>query len=241
MPTATTWRVSTTRARASARCPCPLHRAEAAFLSEPMLNLSAMLGRPVTAAAPDVILDGGETLDLEGTSWRVVHAPGHSPGSVLYVHDDSNQAIVGDTLFAGSIGRSDFPTSNVDDLRHTITRTLMDLPRRDAHLPGPRSGNHDRHRAPVESLRARRLLTSVRRHRARSATVYAPRLQIDRRHSDDGADRHSSAGALTAHAARHDRLDPPTTCRPAIRFGSPSIGTSRSSCSFARRTANSSC
>ena len=116
--------------------PVSLHRAETAFLAEPMLNLSAMLGRPVTAAPPDVLLDGGETLELEGTTWRVVHAPGHSPGSVLYIHDDSQQAIVGDTLFAGSIGRSDFPTSNVDDLRHTITRTMMDLPDAMTIYPG---------------------------------------------------------------------------------------------------------
>ena len=108
--------------------PVSLHRAETAFLTEPMLNLSAMLGVPVTAAPPDVLLDGGETLELEGTHWRVVHAPGHSPGSVLFIHDASNQAIVGDTLFAGSIGRSDFPTSDVDDLRHTITQTMMALP-----------------------------------------------------------------------------------------------------------------
>jgi glyoxylase-like metal-dependent hydrolase (beta-lactamase superfamily II) len=44
------------------------------------------------------------------------------------VHDESRQAIVGDTLFAGSIGRSDFPTSNPDDLRRSIQEVLMTLP-----------------------------------------------------------------------------------------------------------------
>jgi len=57
-----------------------------------------------------------------------VHAPGHSPGCVLFIHDESNQAIVGDTLFAGSIGRIDFPTSSPADMRRTISETMMALP-----------------------------------------------------------------------------------------------------------------
>ena len=57
-----------------------------------------------------------------------MHAPGHSPGCVLFVHDDSRQAIVGDTLFAGSIGRIDFPTSDPDAMRRTISGVLMGLP-----------------------------------------------------------------------------------------------------------------
>jgi len=108
--------------------PIYVHEAECGFCSDPMLNLSGMIGQPVTCSEPDRILKGGENLDLNGTSWRVVHAPGHSPGGILFVHDDSNQAIVGDTLFAGSIGRFDFPTSNADALRHTISEVLMSLP-----------------------------------------------------------------------------------------------------------------
>ena len=52
----------------------------------------------------------------------------HSPGGVLFVHDESKQAIVGDTLFAGSIGRFDFPTSDPDIFRRTIRDVLMSLP-----------------------------------------------------------------------------------------------------------------
>lgn len=108
--------------------PIYVHEAEARFCSDPMLNLSALVGRPVTCTEPDRTLRDGETLQLGDTVWRVVHAPGHSPGGVLYVHDESKQAIVGDTLFAGSIGRFDFPTSNADDLRRTISDVLMALP-----------------------------------------------------------------------------------------------------------------
>ncbi|MHC4141486.1 MAG: MBL fold metallo-hydrolase [Planctomycetota bacterium] len=70
----------------------------------------------------------GDTVELADATWRVVHAPGHSPGGVLYVHDASKQAIVGDTLFAGSIGRIDFPTSDPQAMRHTIQHVLMGLP-----------------------------------------------------------------------------------------------------------------
>jgi len=108
--------------------PLYLHEAERGFCGDPMMNLSAALGTPVTCTEPDRTLRGGETLTLGDTTWRVVHAPGHSPGSVLFIHDASNQAIVGDTLFAGSIGRIDFPTSNPDHMRHTIVEIMMGLP-----------------------------------------------------------------------------------------------------------------
>ena len=54
-----------------------------------------------------------------------MHTPGHSPGGACFIHDESKQAIVGDTLFAGSIGRFDFPTSNPEDLRASIKRIMM--------------------------------------------------------------------------------------------------------------------
>jgi hydroxyacylglutathione hydrolase len=108
--------------------PVYIHEAEQGYCCDPMLNLSALMGMHVTCAEPTRLLKGGEALELNGTSWRVVHAPGHSPGGVLFVHDDSKQAIVGDTLFAGSIGRIDFPTSNPEEMRHTIRHVVMSLP-----------------------------------------------------------------------------------------------------------------
>ncbi|MCZ6835914.1 MAG: MBL fold metallo-hydrolase [Planctomycetota bacterium] len=108
--------------------PIYAHEAESRFCSDPMLNLSGMVGQPVTCTDPDHLLKGGETLDLLGESWRVVHTPGHSPGGVLYIHDASQQALAGDTLFAGSIGRFDFPTSNAQDLEHSVLEVMMALP-----------------------------------------------------------------------------------------------------------------
>lgn len=112
------------------------HRAEAGFCSEPMLNLSPGIGLALSVTEPDHLLDGGETLELDGTKWRVVHLPGHSPGGVAYVHAESHQAITGDTLFAGSIGRFDFPTSDIDDLRRSVRETMMSWPDDTTIYPG---------------------------------------------------------------------------------------------------------
>jgi len=108
--------------------PLYVHNAEAGYCSDPRRNLSAFIGMPTICREPDHYLKGGEVLTLGGTTWRVLHTPGHSPGGVCYIQDESKQAIVGDTLFAGSIGRFDFPTSNHADLRHTILNVMMSLP-----------------------------------------------------------------------------------------------------------------
>jgi len=108
--------------------PIYAHALEQEWNMNPMLNLSGLAGRPTTATAPTEVLEDGQTLTLAKSTWRVAHTPGHSPGSVCFIHDESNQAIVGDTLFAGSIGRHDFPTSNIDDLRNSIQKTIMSLP-----------------------------------------------------------------------------------------------------------------
>lgn len=119
--------------------PMPIlcHEAEAAFNTHPVLNLSAFGGRePVVVAAPTALLADGDTIDLCGSTWRVLHVPGHSPGGIALVHDDSRQALVGDTLFAGSIGRFDFPTSDRGALQRSVVTTLMSLPDDTKVLPG---------------------------------------------------------------------------------------------------------
>ena len=128
------------------RLPLYIHEAETNFCSDAMLNLSALIGMPVTCTEPDHYLKNGDQLTLgpptidpstinrapshqpHAQTWRVLHTPGHSPGGVAYIHDQSKQAIVGDTLFLDSIGRFDFPTSNPDHLRHTIQHVMMSLP-----------------------------------------------------------------------------------------------------------------
>jgi len=116
--------------------PTLIHRAEADWLADPESNLSAALGEAITAPEADRLIDGGETLTLGQTQWRVFHTPGHSPGGITLWSEQIGAAIVGDTLFAGSIGRFDFPSSDGDRLFESIRRTLYALPEQTAVYPG---------------------------------------------------------------------------------------------------------
>lgn len=113
-----------------------LHGAERRWLADPNLNLSAAFGAPFSAPEADRLLEGGETLELGPTRWRVLHTPGHSPGGVTLHCAEARIAFVGDTLFAGSIGRFDFPTSDEHALFHSVRDTLYALPDDTRILPG---------------------------------------------------------------------------------------------------------
>lgn len=118
------------------KVPVYCHPIEKEWNMNSMLNLSDFGGMPVTVTAPEGEIKEGDELSLGDASWRILHTPGHSPGSVCIVNDTANIAIVGDTLFAGSIGRYDFPTSDVEDLRHSIKNVLMALPDEMQIFPG---------------------------------------------------------------------------------------------------------
>ncbi len=113
-----------------------LHEAERDWLGSPMLNLSAAMGAPVIADPPDALLAGGEELELGPTRWRVLHTPGHSPGGITLHEEREGIALVGDTLFQGSIGRFDFPTSDADALLASIKSVLYRLPGETRVYPG---------------------------------------------------------------------------------------------------------
>jgi glyoxylase-like metal-dependent hydrolase (beta-lactamase superfamily II) len=72
-------------------------------------------------------LHDGDTVTLGETTWDVIHCPGHTPGHVIFHHAPSGFAQVGDVLFKGSIGRTDFPRGNHADLIHSITQKLWPL------------------------------------------------------------------------------------------------------------------
>tara|TARA_R110000782_G_scaffold54637_16_gene115576 strand:+ start:681 stop:1370 length:690 start_codon:yes stop_codon:yes gene_type:complete len=116
--------------------PIWIHEAEKDWLTDPMLNLSAGYGVEVTAPTPDRLLKHAETLTLLGQPWQVRHTPGHSPGGITLYHAPSGTAIVGDTLFAGSIGRHDFPGSDFATLAKSIREQIYTLPESTVVLPG---------------------------------------------------------------------------------------------------------
>ncbi len=79
---------------------------------------------PLRAYDADVLLDGGETIELAGISFETLNVPGHSPGHVAFHAEGA--LFSGDVLFAGSVGRTDLPFSDWDTLVESI-RALMDL------------------------------------------------------------------------------------------------------------------
>jgi len=116
--------------------PVMIHEAEKHWLADPVLNLSAAMGTSVTAPPPTRVLSGGEELTLGSTRWRILHTPGHSPGGIALVDEESRTAIVGDTLFAGSVGRTDFPGSDPEVLERSIRERLYTLAEDTRVLPG---------------------------------------------------------------------------------------------------------
>lgn len=122
--------------RAFPGLPVCVHEAESEWLTNPLLNLSQLGGFPVTAPEPDRLLRDGEQLALGRTTWQILHTPGHSPGGIALVHEASRTALVGDALFAGSIGRTDFPGSDHETLIRSIRTRLFALPPETRIYPG---------------------------------------------------------------------------------------------------------
>lgn len=76
---------------------------------------------------PDQWLEEGEQVTMGGEGFKVLHCPGHSPGSVVFVSETLRVAFVGDVLFRGSIGRTDFPYGDHDALISAIVTKLLPL------------------------------------------------------------------------------------------------------------------
>ncbi len=85
---------------------------------------------------PDRWLQDGDTVTVGKLTLDVIHCPGHTPGHVVFYHAPSHFAIVGDVLFQGSIGRTDFPRGNHQQLIDSITQKLWPLGNETAFVPG---------------------------------------------------------------------------------------------------------
>jgi len=90
-------------------------------------------GRPFE---PDRWLVDGDRVTVGELEFEVVHCPGHTPGHIVFHHAPSHFALVGDVLFQGSIGRTDFPRGNHDQLIRSITGKLWPLGGETAFVPG---------------------------------------------------------------------------------------------------------
>lgn len=109
---------------------------EADVLNDPRKNLSAMLSGQMLTVKPDILLKDGEELELLGAKLRCFQVPGHTKGGMCYYLPENQMLFSGDTLFARSIGRSDFPTGDEAKLIQGIQDKLMCLPDETVVYPG---------------------------------------------------------------------------------------------------------
>ncbi|GHA12018.1 MBL fold metallo-hydrolase [Oceanisphaera arctica] len=91
---------------------------------------------PVTAFSPDRWLKQGDTVTVGNEKLAVYHCPGHTPGHVVLVHEAQRLAFVGDVLFNGGVGRSDFPRGDHATLINAIINTLLPLGDDITFVPG---------------------------------------------------------------------------------------------------------
>jgi glyoxylase-like metal-dependent hydrolase (beta-lactamase superfamily II) len=91
------------------------------------MSLAVLTGELVQPAEPDVLLQGGETLELAGLKIYVIHTPGHTKGGVCYALMNKRKLFVGDTLFMEGAGRTDFPGGSEKELYHSIADKLFTL------------------------------------------------------------------------------------------------------------------
>ena len=117
-----------------------IHQLDALKLTDPVRNASAMFGRGIHVSPADTVVKDGDVISFGNLSLTVAHTPGHSSGGVVFLGDGF--VLTGDTLFAGSIGRSDLPDSSDEStnayevLIRSIREKLLTLPDETVVLAG---------------------------------------------------------------------------------------------------------
>ncbi len=108
---------------------------EEKLLQDTHMNVSEQAGRACSLQA-DKLLADGEEVKLAGITFRVIFTPGHTGGSVCYYIEEAGLLLSGDTLFAESVGRTDFPTGSMSTLARSIKEKLFTLPEDTLCYPG---------------------------------------------------------------------------------------------------------
>lgn len=119
-------------------CPLLIGAGDAYKLTDPEANLSAPFGLPFVSPPADATVGEGDIYEAAGIKFAVRETPGHSRGHVVFIYEDTSPKVVigGDVLFRGSIGRTDFPDGNFDELRDSIHQKLFTLPDDTVVYPG---------------------------------------------------------------------------------------------------------
>lgn len=107
------------------------------FLIDTLEEQSKLFGFPqVETFSPTRFLRGGDSVSVGNLTFAVRHCPGHTPGHVVFVHEGERIAFVGDVLFAGSIGRTDFPRGDHATLLRSIREQLFPMGDDITFIPG---------------------------------------------------------------------------------------------------------
>lgn len=111
-----------------------IHAMDAEMLTNGQKNLSAYMGSSIEMKPADVLLEDGQTLTVGKMAIKVIATPGHTLGGVSFL--TSEGLISGDTLFDGSIGRTDFPGGSMEQIIDSIKQKLLVLPEETRVYPG---------------------------------------------------------------------------------------------------------
>ncbi|MGC7873667.1 MBL fold metallo-hydrolase [Desulfosporosinus sp. SYSU MS00001] len=111
-----------------------IHSGDAEMLTDGRKNLSSYFGPGVVLKSADFFLEDGQEISVGKERLKVIHTPGHSPGGICLW--SSEGLFSGDTLFAGSIGRTDFPGGSMELLIRGVKEKLFTLPDSTRVLPG---------------------------------------------------------------------------------------------------------
>jgi hydroxyacylglutathione hydrolase len=111
-----------------------IHELDEPYLSDSQLNLAAFLGADLKSPKADRTLQEGDKISVENLDFLVLHTPGHTPGHISLVCN--GHAFVGDVIFQGSIGRTDFPLSSGQQLIQSIRTKIYALPDETILYPG---------------------------------------------------------------------------------------------------------
>jgi glyoxylase-like metal-dependent hydrolase (beta-lactamase superfamily II) len=134
-------------------CPIVVGADEAEKLTDPAKNLSARFGVPIVSPEADRLVREGDIIDYAGFKLEVREIPGHSSGHVVFIWHDGQPPLVfgGDVLFAGSVGRTDFPDGDFEQLATGIHEKLFTLPDETIVLSGhgpPTTIGHEKRTNP---------------------------------------------------------------------------------------------
>ena len=113
-----------------------IHRIDAIGLKDININLSTHIGLEPVILQEDARIDDGDLLHVGDLEFKVIYTPGHTAGSISLYCEKEKMLFSGDTLFRGSWGRTDLPTSSFDDIITSITNKLINLPDDTIVYPG---------------------------------------------------------------------------------------------------------